>query len=176
MAEITLITGGVRSGKSRYALALAKDIPGVRAFIATAEPFDDGMRERIRKHREERGNAFVTIEEPLDLRRAVESVPAEAAVAVVDCLTVWLGNLMHHRNAGPGDCPEIDAFLDLLDNPPCSLVIVSNEVGMGIMPPNDMARLFQDLSGRLNQETARRADHVILMVSGVPVVVKGGAR
>jgi adenosylcobinamide kinase/adenosylcobinamide-phosphate guanylyltransferase len=175
MKTTTLITGGGRSGKSRHALRLAEAYAGKRIFIATAEPFDGEMRARIDSHKRERGEAFETIEEPLDLAGALRSVPGDAEVAVVDCLTVWLGNLMHHRGAEAEGLPEISEFLNILDEPPCDLIIVTNEVGMGIVPENEMARRFRDASGRLGQEVARRAGRVVLMVSGLPVFVKGEA-
>jgi adenosylcobinamide kinase/adenosylcobinamide-phosphate guanylyltransferase len=172
MKKITLITGGARSGKSRYALSLARKYRGKRAFVATAEPFDDEMRDRIMKHRKERGEAFITAEEPIDLRQAIDSLPGDVRVAVVDCLTVWIGNLMHKSDGADADYPEINHFLDLLDYPPCDLCIVSNEVGMSLVPENAMARRFRDLCGVLNQQVAERADRVVLMVSGIPVTVK----
>jgi len=174
MKKITFITGGARSGKSRYALSMAQGCRGTRAFVATAEPFDDEMRERIRKHRKERGDTFITVEEPLDLREAIESLPAEVEVAVVDCLTVWLGNLMHRRECENDEYPEVFRFLDLLGKPPCDLIVVSNEVGMSLIPGNAMARRFRDLCGWLNQQVAETADSVILMVSGIPITVKRG--
>jgi adenosylcobinamide kinase/adenosylcobinamide-phosphate guanylyltransferase len=173
MNRITLITGGGRSGKSTHALALARGYGGRRAFIATAEAFDDEMRERIGKHRHERGDAFITMEEPLDPARALTSLPGDITVAVVDCLTVWLGNLMHHRGGRDERYPEVDSLMDILSNPPCDIIMVTNEVGMGIVPHNDMARQFRDLAGRVNQEAAALADNVILMVCGIPVTVKG---
>ncbi len=175
MRKVTLVTGGGRSGKSRYALQLAGRCNGKRVFIATAEPFDDEIRARIGKHREERGEAFQTIEEPLDLAGALRALSDDVEVAVVDCLTLWLGNLMHHHGAGTEDHPEVSELLQILDAPPCDLIIVTNEVGMGVIPENAMARRFRDAAGRLNQEVARRAGQVVLMVSGLPVHVKGDA-
>lgn len=175
MKEITFVTGGGRSGKSRYALSLAQDYQGKRIFIATSEPFDDEMRVRIKKHREERGGSFITIEEPLDLGGALDSLSTDVDVVVIDCLTVWLGNLMHRQEALASDAPEILKFIEMLDNPSCNLIVVSNEVGMGIIPNNAMARCFRDLAGTLNQRVAEHADRVILMVSGIPVYVKGGS-
>jgi len=169
-----LITGGARSGKSRYALSLAQAHRGSRAFIATAEPFDDEMQVRIRKHREERGVSFITIEEPLELTRTIDSLPADVKIAIVDCLTVWLGNLLHYQRDTADDYPEITRFVELLDRPPCDLIIVSNEVGMGIVPQNDTARRFRDLCGQMNEHVAERSDRVILMVCGIPITVKGG--
>lgn len=175
---ITLILGGARSGKSRYALELAER-SARKAFIATAEPFDDEMRERIRRHREERGEAYQSFDEPVDLAGALGRLPAGTEVAVVDCLTVWLGNLLHRRGEDVsgeiGGHPEIGALLAALAAAPCPLILVSNEVGLGIVPANALARRFVDLAGRLNQEIAARADRVVLMVSGLPLYLRGAA-
>ena len=176
MKKITFVTGGGRSGKSRHALSLAQGYQGRRAFVATAEPFDDEMRLRIRKHKEERDDSFITIEEPLELGSTLESLSVDVEVAVVDCLTVWLGNLMHSRENEDDEYPEVTRFLDILLEPPCHLIVVSNEVGMGIVPHNGMARRFRDLAGWVNQQVAERAGCVILMVSGIPVSVKGGMK
>ena len=175
MKEITFVTGGGRSGKSRYALSLAQSYQGKRVFVATSEPFDDEMRMRIRKHREERRDSFITIEAPLDPGGALASLSSGVEVVVIDCLTVWLGNLMYRQETLVSDAPEILKFIGMLDNPPCDLIVVSNEVGMGIIPENAMARRFRDLAGALNQRVAEHADRVILMVSGIPVFVKGGS-
>jgi len=172
MRKVTLITGGARSGKSRHALVLAQAHSGKRAFVASAEPCDEEMRERIRRHREERDPSFLTIEEPLDLAKALRSLPGDVEIAVIDCLTVWLGNVMHCRGHEAGEPPELHELFALLAAPPCDLVIVTNEVGMGIVPGEPLARRFRDLAGRINQEVARRADVVILMVSGIPIIVK----
>jgi adenosylcobinamide kinase/adenosylcobinamide-phosphate guanylyltransferase len=166
---ITFITGGARSGKSRYALDLAAGYAHP-AFIATAEPFDDEMRDRIRRHREEREERFFTIEEPLDLAGALRRLPAETEIAIVDCLTVWLGNLLH-RGDPEG---EVEAFLEVLADVPCPLVVVSNEVGFGGIAMSPMGREFTDRLGRLNQEVAARADRAVIIVSGLPLVLKGG--
>ena len=170
---ITLVTGGSRSGKSRRALELAAPYAR-KALIATAEPVDEEMRRRIAAHREERDASFETIEEPRDLASALERLPAGIEVAVIDCLTVWLGNLMHQAAAdsdlaSPETFPEIAAFLARLDDPPpCDLIVVTNEVGMGLVPTSAMGRAYRDLAGGVNQQVAARARRVILMVSGVP--------
>ena len=172
MSRTTLVTGGGRSGKSRYALELAAPHQA-KAFIATAEAFDEEMRARIARHRQERGDDFVTVEAPLDVAGALQSLPTDVEFAVVDCLTVWLANLLHHRGATDLTCPEIERFLDVLDAPPCNLAVVTNEVGMGIIPDNAQARAYRDLAGLLNQRVAERADRVVLMVSGCPLIIKG---
>ncbi len=172
--KCTLVTGGGRSGKSRYALELALPRKS-KTFIATAEPLDDEMRARIRKHREDRGGEFLTIEEPFDLAGALQRLPEGTEVAVIDCLTVWLGNLVHRQRSGEGGFPEVPAFVEVLRDPPCDLVVVTNEVGMGIVPASEIARRFRDLAGTVNQTIASLADEVVLMVSGVPLVVKRAA-
>jgi len=171
--KISFITGGIRSGKSRYALSLAQRYKGKGVFIATAEPFDNEMKERIEKHKEERGDTFQTIEEPRNLKKAILSIPSHTDIAVIDCLTVWLGNLLHYHNNKVEDMYETEEFLNCLDTPPCDLIIVSNEVGMGIISDNPMARNFQNLSGSVNQRIANIAERVIMMVSGLPLNVKG---
>ena len=171
--RLTLVTGGARSGKSRFALESA--MPRARkAFIATATPCDKEMAARIARHRSERGADFLTIEEPLDLAGALGALPRDMDVAVVDCLTLWLGNLMHkYGGIREDDCPEIEALVEALRSPPCDLLVVTNEVGMGIVPENEAARTFRDVAGRLNARVARMADNVVLLVSGIPVTIKG---
>lgn len=137
------------------------------------------MRRRIEGHREERGEGWTTIEEPADLAGALARLAPETEVAVVDCLTVWLGNLVHRADgaaelADPATFPEIAAFLALLDDPACRLLLVTNELGWGIVPDNALARAFRDLAGRVNEEVARRADRVVLMVAGRPLELPGG--
>lgn len=171
MNRITLITGGARSGKSRYALKLA-DTPEAKIFVATAEAVDDEMKKRIDNHRLERGDSFRTIEAPVHLAAAIRGVDSGIALLVVDCLTVWLGNLQVKDESGQLLITEIEALLAVLREPPCPVVLVTNEVGMGIVPMNEMARTFRDTAGRLNQQVAEIADEVILMVSGIPVVIK----
>ncbi|MEM6797293.1 MAG: bifunctional adenosylcobinamide kinase/adenosylcobinamide-phosphate guanylyltransferase [Acidobacteriota bacterium] len=191
---LTLLTGGARSGKSREALRLAEAVPSpeARYFLATAEPLDGEMSRRIDRHREERGGAFETIEEPLDVVGALDALPATAEVVILDCLTLWLTNVLVHRasaDAGreapgddldfsslpdsPLDYPPLAAFLERLERPlPFHLVAVTNEVGLGIVPGDPLSRTFRDLAGWLNQEVARRADRVVLMVSGCPLVIR----
>ncbi len=174
---IALVTGGARSGKSRHALELASAYRR-KAFVATAQPIDDEMRQRIDVHRQERDASFVTVEEPLDVASAIAELPASIEVAVIDCLTVWLGNLLHVAETGGdagqdlsrlGSFAQIQGFLELLDQRPAvDLIVVTNEVGMGIVPASPLGRVFRDLAGSLNQAVATRADQVVLMVSGIP--------
>lgn len=174
MATITLITGGARSGKSRFAQETAETYPGERLFIATAQPFDREMEVRIAKHREERANRFTTMEAPFDLAAAVRNVSAASRIIVVDCLTVWLGNLLfRYENDEAAIAAAIAEFTESIDNVAIDTLIVTNEVGMGIVPENALARRFRDLSGKLNSTVARRADNVYLCVCGLPMAVKG---
>jgi adenosylcobinamide kinase/adenosylcobinamide-phosphate guanylyltransferase len=172
MNKVTLITGGGRSGKSALALLRASSYAS-RAFIATAQPIDQEMRERIARHKRERAESFFTMEEPVDLDAALRKAPAGTGVVIIDCLAVWIGNLMHH-------CPDeesaaIDRMMEALGNTTFDLIVVTNEVGMGIIPDNEMSRRYRDLLGLVNQRVARVANEVILMVSGIPLYLKGGA-
>jgi adenosylcobinamide kinase / adenosylcobinamide-phosphate guanylyltransferase len=166
-----LITGGSRSGKSRYALELAKSAKKP-FYIATAGIGDEEMKDRIIKHQAERGEHWTTIEEQIDLAYAIQKANNEAAdFIIVDCLTLWISNIMFK------DTVELEFELDKLkliikkiDTP---LVLVTNEVGCGIVPDNPLAREFRDTAGIVNQEIAKMVDNVILTVSGIPMVIKG---
>lgn len=171
-ATITLYTGGSRSGKSRLALEHALRFQH-RVFLATATPFDEEMRKRIEAHQAERGRQFHTLEESRDLAAAMHRIPAGTEVLLVDCLTVWLGNLMHVNGADKLWHPEIDRWLAVLKAPPVHLVLVTNEVGMGLVPETAMGRRFRDIQGSLNQKVAALADTVVLVACGMPLVLKG---
>ena len=172
MSTVTLVTGGCRSGKSRFALTQAMTYE-TRAFIATAVAFDDEMNARIGRHQAERGSDFETFEAPYGLGEAIRSLPPGSDVAVVDCLTVWLSNLMYKHGETTESYPEMETFFAAIENPPCDLYVVTNEVGTGIVPENALARRFRDEAGFLNQAVAQRADRVVWMVAGCPVAVKG---
>lgn len=174
--KCTLITGGVRSGKSRYACVLAQRIIGKKVFIATAQSFDEGMTIRIKKHQEERGQEFTTIEEPLYLAQAIkQAVYSEPQVIVIDCLTFWVNNLFYHFKDDQRNIhQQFDLFLTLLIDIPVPIMIVTNEVGLGIMPDNRLAGTFMDELGILNQKAAQCSDEVILMTAGLPQFIKKG--
>ncbi|MFP4165682.1 MAG: bifunctional adenosylcobinamide kinase/adenosylcobinamide-phosphate guanylyltransferase [Opitutales bacterium] len=172
--QIIFVTGGCRSGKSSFAECTALQRADTCAYIATAEACDEEMSERIRRHRERRGERFHTIEAPLELAAALARAPEESGVVLIDCLTVWMGNLMHHCGEEfSEDSPRIGAFLDALESPRKDVVIVSNELGMGVVPTDARVRRFRDVAGRLNQRVAARADEVYLCVSGIPLCIKG---
>ena len=174
--DLTLVTGGARSGKSRYALSLLEGSASV-TFIATAEALDDDMRRRIARHRAERPASWSTVEAPRDLAVALEGVPADAAV-VVDCLTLWVSNLlMSAGDAAGSDEPwypadEVDAAVAALERRPGKTVVVTNEVGLGVVPPTPLGRAYRDALGRVNQRVAAVADGVVLLVAGIPWTIK----
>lgn len=169
---ITLITGGCRSGKSTHALTLAADFKHP-VFLATAEARDEEMRERVAKHQVERGERFTTLEEPRNPACALRSLPADVDGVILDCVTVWLSNLFHYYEQDPEHAPEIDELLAVLEAPPCPLILVTNEVGTGIVPMNKLARQFRDRAGAVNRAIADRADSVIVCICGIPMTLKG---
>ena len=170
--QVIMVTGGARSGKSSFALARARAYQR-RAFIATAIAFDDEMRLRIARHRAERANEFQTIEAPHDVAAAVRALPADTEVALIDCLTVWLGNLLCADGETAEWFPQLDDFLAIVERPPCHLIIVTNEVGMGVVPAYPLGRHFRDVAGILNRRVAALATHVVFTVSGIPMTIKG---
>ena len=171
--DVTLVLGGVRSGKSRYALQLASQVERV-TFLATAERRDDEeMKRKIDRHRAERPEHWATIEEPLELAAAIKAVRG-CDLLLIDCLTLFAGKILDVH----GDNPEalyknIDALSVILKEPPCSVVLVSNEVGSGVVPAFEMGRRYRDLLGEINQRVAALADRVVLMVAGLPLALKG---
>lgn len=179
MARVTLITGGARSGKSEYARKAAERLPSPRAFIATASPLDGEMRERIREHGEERRDGrWETIEEPVDLAGALRRGRG-FNVLLVDCLTMWVNNLVFEAQAAGGRVGEEEIgrrcaeLLDVCADLPGTVFFVTGEVGMGIVPENAVSRNFRDLLGRCGQTMAAGADEVTLVVCGLPLRLKG---
>ena len=168
MHEVLLITGGVRSGKSRYAEARIAAHAPPWAYIATAEARDEEMAERIRRHRNRRSRDWRTLEAPLGLTGALAE-SEDAGGRLVDCLTLWLSNLME---AERDIAVETEQLCDYLARTEAPVVLVTNEVGLGIVPENPLARRFRDAAGELNQRVAEVAGEVVLMVAGHPVPVK----
>jgi adenosylcobinamide kinase/adenosylcobinamide-phosphate guanylyltransferase len=165
----TLVIGGARSGKSRYAEQLVMSSPPPWVYVATGEPSDDEMASRIAEHRSRRGNQWQTIEAPLDLVGGLQALSA-TSTALVDCLTLWLSNLMLVNRDIEAEIGRLEQAVDTCKAP---LVLVSNEVGSGIVPDNALARRFQDFQGRLNQRVAARTERVVMVVAGLPMFLKG---
>ncbi len=166
--QLTLVLGGARSGKSHYAEALITRLPPPWVYIATAQAFDDEMRARIAEHRARRAAGWRTVEAPLALPDALRD--AGDAPVLVDCLTLWLSNLL----LGDADLDAAEAAFDAALDRAAPTVLVSNEVGLGIVPDNALARRFRDRAGQLHQRLAARADRVVFTVAGLPLFVKGG--
>lgn len=169
---LVLVLGGARSGKSRHAEALCARSGLEPVYLATATAGDAEMAARIERHRRERGAGWTTVEEPLELAAALARWRSPQRIVLVECLTLWLSNLMGAER--PVE-PAVDAVLAELDSDRGPVVLVSNEVGLGVVPMNALARRFVDDAGRLHQRLAARAEHVVLLVAGLPVVVKDGS-
>ncbi|MFP3868630.1 MAG: bifunctional adenosylcobinamide kinase/adenosylcobinamide-phosphate guanylyltransferase [Desulfobacteraceae bacterium] len=171
--RLALITGGAKSGKSRYAQALAESQPRPWLYVATSEALDEEMADRIARHQARRGSDWTTREEPLSLARTLQEAEARYGVILVDCLTVWLSNLMT-RLAPDSDIDslEVMALLKVLENFNTPVILVTNEVGWGIVPDNALAREFRDRAGDLNQRLSQLADLVVLVVGGLPLTLK----
>ncbi|MBH5366717.1 bifunctional adenosylcobinamide kinase/adenosylcobinamide-phosphate guanylyltransferase [Bradyrhizobium glycinis] len=165
---VILITGGARSGKSTRAEARARSCPGQPVYIATAEALDGEMQERIARHRARRGSDWIEREVPLDLVPALLATEGGGA-RLVDCLTLWLSNLMHAARDWEREVRELADALPRLDSP---VVFVTNEVGLGIVPDNALARSFRDAAGIMNQVIAGVADEVEFVVAGLPMKLK----
>ncbi|WP_225205607.1 bifunctional adenosylcobinamide kinase/adenosylcobinamide-phosphate guanylyltransferase [Novosphingobium huizhouense] len=170
MTRTLFVLGGARSGKSAYAQARCEALGRRLVYIATAEAGDDEMAERIARHRADRGECWSTLEAPLDLPGAIAHAALRADAVLVDCLTLWLSNLML---GGHDPAPARTALALSIEKLQVPLVLIANEVGLGIVPDNALARRFRDEAGRLNQHVAAVAAEVVLMVAGLPVQVKG---
>jgi adenosylcobinamide kinase/adenosylcobinamide-phosphate guanylyltransferase len=163
--SLTFLLGGARSGKSSLAVGLAREWRGPVTFIATAEAGDDEMAERIRLHRVERPAAWTTVEAPLDVRSAVETAPEEAAI-LLDCLSLWVANLLTRGDEAAEIEAENDALSALAAARRALTVVVSNEVGLGVVPPTELGRLYRDVLGRVNARWAAEAEHAAFVVAG----------
>lgn len=169
-----LILGGVRSGKSRLALRLAAAMPrGSRgAFLATAQALDGDMEARIARHRAERPAGWATLEEPYDVVAACESLAGRVDVVVLDCVTLWVANLLLRSDEEKSILAAADALANFLAERRFSLIIVSNEVGAGVHPPTEVGLRFRDALGGVNQRIAAAADRVSYMIAGLPMTIK----
>jgi len=171
--KIQFILGGCRSGKSRYALDYANTHwHSPKSFIATCEPLDNEMQSRIDNHQKERGPDWHTIECPIDISRAITDEAKSSKGILLDCVTLWISNLLCKAMDEASIKQSIVLLVKTLESINCPICIVSNEVGMGIVPENAMARQYRDLVGFANQQIAAAADQVVLMVAGIPRMVK----
>jgi adenosylcobinamide kinase/adenosylcobinamide-phosphate guanylyltransferase len=170
LASSLFILGGARSGKSRFAVESHRAHARV-SFVATAQPRDADMAARIARHRAERPASWRTVEEPYDLVTRLRPDTADADVVIVDCLTVWVANLMLRGDADEWVVKQVEELAALLPLA-ADVTLVSNEVGEGVHPPTAEGRRFRDLLGTVNQRVAAAADRVVLMVAGIPLVVK----
>lgn len=168
-ARCLFVLGGARSGKSRYAQTRAEAMEGRHIFIATAEAFDDDMHARIARHQADRDHQWETVEAPLSLPDAIEALNQPDTIGLVDCLTLWISNLLL---AGADIGTETEKLRRALERFQGHLILVANEVGFGIVPDNALARQFRDEAGRTNQIVADQADEVQLVMAGLPLRMK----
>ncbi|WP_105382375.1 bifunctional adenosylcobinamide kinase/adenosylcobinamide-phosphate guanylyltransferase [Neorhizobium alkalisoli] len=168
--QLTLVLGGARSGKSAFSETLARETGFERHYIATGRAYDEEMRERIARHRTDRGEQWVTHEVPVELSAQIRSMDGPGRVILVDCLTLWVTNLMMEERDVDAEGVVLIRTLESLSAP---LILVSNEVGLGIVPENKMAREFRDHAGRLHQKIAAVADNVYFVAAGLPLRMKG---
>jgi adenosylcobinamide kinase/adenosylcobinamide-phosphate guanylyltransferase len=169
------ILGGCRSGKSRYALELAgKFTENHKIFIATCVPADEEMKQRVARHQKDRGESWKTLEVPIRLPEAIRENSLEGNMILVDCITLWISNLLMAMQISSVDeiIDPINRLTYSLNTAQCPVILVSNEVGTGIVPENQLARLFRDITGMVNQKLAACTDKVVWMVAGIPVTVK----
>ena len=172
--EIVFVIGGCRSGKSNYALDTAEQMPGdKKIFIATCLPRDDEMKQRIARHQEQRSQTWTTVEEPVHLHESITKISRKATVILVDCLTLWITNIMLEAGDEKKIESHVSKLIHALAAADCPVILVSNEVGTGIVPENKLARQFRDVMGQVNQAVAQYANKVVWMVAGIPVTIKG---
>jgi adenosylcobinamide kinase / adenosylcobinamide-phosphate guanylyltransferase len=174
MSKVILVTGGARSGKSRFAESLAEGFSPLRGYLATGQSGDAEMAERIARHRGRRGTEWQTVEEPLEVTDAVVRNDGRFSVILLDCVTLWLSNLLFHGDVGASRVlSRVATFTESFQQLKTPLIIVTNEVGMGIVPEHPLARSFRDLAGEANEMIAARADEVYVSISGLPLKLKG---
>jgi len=174
VGSLILIGGGVRSGKSGFAHRLALRLGDRRAYIATAEARDEEMRARIERHRAERGDAFATVEEPIELARALAGAEG-AEVVVVDCLTLWLSNLLGAGESDDRILARVDQVVGAVAGGSATAIVVTNEVGMGVVPPSELGRRFRDVAGFAHQRLSAAADEIYWAVLGTILRVRPSA-
>jgi adenosylcobinamide kinase/adenosylcobinamide-phosphate guanylyltransferase len=174
--KLIFITGGARSGKSHFALELAQRFAGRKAYLATARALDEEMAERIQKHKRDRPQDWQTLEEPLGVAKVLKEGGGHFSVILLDCLTLWISNSLMAKWGEKKILREADRLLEASQAMKGTVIIVSNEVGLGIVPDNPSARIFRDLSGLIHQKVARQADEVYFMVNGLPLQLKNAKR
>lgn len=173
MKETILVLGGCRSGKSSHALELAESMPGNRrVFIATCVPYDEEMQARVTNHQNERDESWRTVETPVAIAESILEKSGEADVILVDCLTLWISNLLVEQKTDAAVFEDISRLTRTLEAASCPVILVSNEVGAGIVPENPLARRFRDLTGYTNRKIAAAVDRVVWTVAGIPVTIK----
>jgi adenosylcobinamide kinase/adenosylcobinamide-phosphate guanylyltransferase len=170
--EKTLVIGGCRSGKSSHALYLAEQVPGQKIFIATCAPQDKEMEQRVLLHRQQRSSAWKTLEVPLLIPETINKHSLKGNVILIDCLTLWINNLIMDDEDPTKIDIQIRKLTQSIKKAECPVILVSNEVGTGIVPENRLARLFRDITGFVNQKVAACVDQVIWMVAGISVKIK----
>lgn len=164
-----LVLGGARSGKSAYAEMMVLEYGDAPHYVATSQIFDTEMEQRVQHHQNRRGSRWSVTEEPLNLCTAIKNAPSDSSAILVDCLTLWLSNLMHHERDVEAEIADLLDFIPKISKP---IVFVSNEVGMSIVPENALARAFRDYQGRLNRKLAAKVDRVDFIAAGLPVNLK----
>lgn len=168
-----LIGGGARSGKSSFAQQMAEKANGRRLYLATAQAFDQEMRQRIAKHQADRGRAWPrTLEEPLEIAPALREAVAENDIILVDCLTLWLSNLLGRGDSDEEIMSTVDELAAIMRNPRAMIILVGNEVGLGLVPEHPLGRRFRDLAGLTNQKLAAACDEVYFTIWGLPQKLK----
>lgn len=172
MGKIIYICGGARSGKSSFALKLAKEEKGRVAFIATGEPKDREMKKRIAKHRLDRPKTWTTFEEPVELAELIKKIGTGYQTILIDCLTLWVSNLLLKKTSHDAMAQEAVHIVKALRKTRGKAIIVTNEVGLGIVPNNRLARDFRDIAGRVNQLIASESDEAYFMISGIAAKIK----
>lgn len=176
MGKVVLISGGIRSGKSSFALKKAKELPGKKVFLAVAQPIDKEMIERIKRHQQERGSQWVTIEEPLEIAKKLKELIKDHQVILVECLTTWVGNMLYHiqnKDLIEERFKQLTKLLKQnLKKKMANIFIVTNETGLGIVPDNLLAREYLELLGKLNQMIVEISDEVYFMIAGLPLKLK----
>ncbi len=177
MTDIThiLVLGGCRSGKSHIAKQTADNMAAdKKIYLATCVPTDREMNNRVKRHRDDRGPDWETIEEPVRIHETIDRVCTRAKVILADCLTLWLSNLLFQGKDESAVMAAVDLLEEALHRSSCPVILVSNEVGYGIVPENSLARQFRDMAGLVNQRVARAVDKVIISMAGIPVQIKPG--